>query len=403
MHIPKYRLHKSTGTAVVESVKLFGAKRRVHLPGKFNSRESKAAYRELVDRYLAEKFDAKPLSETNGVDPESGLPPTPETCRIERLVRDCLRWAEKRYGKGMSTEYSHLNAVCGILLPKFGDTLCKDFGPVAFKKVRQRMVGKGWARTHVNHQSKRLIRVFRFGVENEMVDPKILAALREVPSLKRGESNAPEPAKVKPIGRHDVDAVLPYMTPTVRAMVEVQWWTGVRSGELCDMRGQFFERKKTFWVYEPVEHKNAWRGKSRVVVLGPHAIASIEPYFKPLGYIFTPGTAVEEQRQARAAASTTKKYGANKAAQPIPRRTSAKYTPRTYRQAILHAFAKAEKSGAKFTRWHPHQLRHSRSTLVRAQFGIEGAQVSLGNTLGATELYAERSLKLAIRIARETG
>ena len=54
--------------------------------------------------------------------------------------------------------------------------------------------------------------------------------------------------------------------------------------------------------------------------------------------------------------------------------------------------------------WHPHQLRHSHATEVRRQFGLEAAQVALGHAQAAvTEIYAERDLALAVRVAAAIG
>jgi integrase len=65
---------------------------------------------------------------------------------------------------------------------------------------------------------------------------------------------------------------------------------------------------------------------------------------------------------------------------------------------------KARKLGLTVEHWHPHQLRHNRATDVRRQFGVEAAQVVLGHTRAdVTQIYAERNMKLAERIAREIG
>ena len=59
---------------------------------------------------------------------------------------------------------------------------------------------------------------------------------------------------------------------------------------------------------------------------------------------------------------------------------------------------------AAIPHWHPHQLRHTHATEVRRRFGLETAQVALGHS-GAqiTEVYAERDLSLASKVAQEIG
>jgi integrase len=52
----------------------------------------------------------------------------------------------------------------------------------------------------------------------------------------------------------------------------------------------------------------------------------------------------------------------------------------------------------------PLQIRHSRGTEVRREYGLDAAQVALGHARAVvTEVYAENNLRLAIKIAREMG
>jgi hypothetical protein len=54
--------------------------------------------------------------------------------------------------------------------------------------------------------------------------------------------------------------------------------------------------------------------------------------------------------------------------------------------------------------WHPSQLRQLRATEVRRAYGLEAAQVVLGHARAeVTEVYAQRDLTLAVRVAGESG
>jgi integrase len=54
--------------------------------------------------------------------------------------------------------------------------------------------------------------------------------------------------------------------------------------------------------------------------------------------------------------------------------------------------------------WHPNQLRHTHATEVRRRFGLEAAQVMLGHARAdVTQVYAERDLALATKVAAEMG
>jgi len=75
------------------------------------------------------------------------------------------------------------------------------------------------------------------------------------------------------------------------------------------------------------------------------------------------------------------------------------YTTTTYRRAVARA---CKKAGVPY--WHPHQLRHNFATMVRRQFGLEAARVTLGHqTAAVTELYAERDQNVAVRVALKVG
>jgi site-specific recombinase XerC len=54
--------------------------------------------------------------------------------------------------------------------------------------------------------------------------------------------------------------------------------------------------------------------------------------------------------------------------------------------------------------WHPNQLRHAHATVVRRRLGLEAAQVALGHERAdVTQVYAEKNLALAAKVAVEIG
>src|SRR5205814_1007052 len=90
------------------------------------------------------------------------------------------------------------------------------------------------------------------------------------------------------------------------------------------------------------------------------------------------------------------------------------YTNESYRRAVSRGCDRADavaKGGIiigdderVIPRWHPHQLRHNAATDLRRRFGLEAAQVMLGHrTLSVTEIYAEKNVEAAMRIAAEVG
>ena len=51
----------------------------------------------------------------------------------------------------------------------YGRTPAADFGPLALKAVRQAMIDAGLARTTINQRVGRIVRLFKWAVENELV------------------------------------------------------------------------------------------------------------------------------------------------------------------------------------------------------------------------------------------
>jgi integrase len=118
-------------------------------------------------------------------------------------------------------------------------------------------------------------------------------------------------------------------------------------------------------------------------------------------YLFSPREAMADFRAAQRKARKSKvqpsqvdrrKKGPKKA-------FGERYKP----GAVLYAIRRAcERLGIES--WHPHQLRHSFGTEARRVAGLEGAQTALGHASATiSEIYAERDLGLAVRVAREIG
>jgi integrase len=98
------------------------------------------------------------------------------------------------------------------------------------------MIAAGWSRKLINQRVGRVRRAFKFGVENELVPAAVLHALAAVPGLQAGRTAARETAPVEPADDAVVDATQPFLRPAVRAMVWVQRLTGMRPGEVCQLR-----------------------------------------------------------------------------------------------------------------------------------------------------------------------
>jgi integrase len=208
-----------------------------------------------------------------------------------------------------------------------------------------------------------------------------------------------------------VNAVLPFLPPTLQAMVRLQRLTGMRSGELCVLRTCDVDTSKEVWVYRPRSHKTAYRGHERAIPIGPKGQAVLKPFLRsdaPQAYVFSPQRALTERRQfANTAAANSALDADEDAVVPAPSGdASDRYKPRSYNRALHYAMKRAEAAGklATLQFWHPHQLRHRHATEIRQSRGLEAARVLLGHrSLSQTLEYAEADAGVASALAKDLG
>lgn len=260
-------------------------------------------------------------------------------------------------------------------------------------------------------------------MEEERVRPDVFHALQAVAGLARGRSAAKESAGVKPVADSVVNATLAHVSRTVRGMIELQRLTGMRPGEVILMRACDIDMQGDVWLYRPARHKNTWRGRDRIVPLGPKAQAVIRDFLVTdlAAYLFSP----LRERDARFLQMRTDRRSPVPPSQacrknPKPKRVPGdRYTVHSYRRSIKYGTKLANAAMARQARgggegltedhifvpeWSPNQLRHSKATDVRRAFGLEAAQVVMGHAKAdVTQHYAERDEALAIEVARKTG
>jgi integrase len=384
---PTYSLHKASGQAVVT---IDG---HDHYLGKYGSPESHANYRRLTAEWAATKAPRATPSRS----PEE----IRADLRINELLVAYLEFAEGYYVKnGRPTgEFRNMKDAVRPLQELYETMRVWDFGPAALRTVREQMIAADLSRKVVNARVNRIRRIFKWGVEHELVDPIVLQGLQSVSPLKEGRSKARETSRVKPISQEHIDAVLARVTRPVQAMIRLQLVTGMRPGEVVLMRACDIDMSGKTWEYRPASHKTEHHGKERIVFLGPQAQDIIRPFLKPAfdAYLFSPKDAVREARKR-----LNPKKGRSRRTLRVSgyrRCPSNVYTRSNYQTAICKACQKA-----KIPTWGPNRLRHNSATFLRREFGLEAARVILGHTSAAvTEIYAEMDRKRAAEIMSQVG
>jgi len=230
--LPKMCHHRPSGRAYV---RLNG---RIIYLGPFADPATRRKYDKLVAEWL-----------TAG----RHVPQPGEELTITELVSRFMAHVAEYYvnAAGQPTnEQGHMRSGLGVLRSLYGDTPAAQFGPRSLLTVRQRMIARGWRRITVNQMVGRIKRMFRWGTEQELVPGSTFHALQAVAGLRRGRCEAAEGEPVKPVSQGMVDAVQPFVSRQVWAMIQMQLLTAARPGEVCIMRPGDIDRGGKIWVYQ---------------------------------------------------------------------------------------------------------------------------------------------------------
>jgi hypothetical protein len=162
--------------------------------------------------------------------------------------------------------------------------------------------------------------------------------LKAVDGLKKGRCDARESRPIRPVDDQFVDAIRPYVSRQVWAMVELQRLTGMRPGEVVIMRTMDINTTGSIWEYRPDSHKTEHHGKDRVIFIGPKAQEILRPWLKaaPTAYLFSPRESMAEHAvELRKARKTKVQRSQQNRRKESPRRVPAeKYRVTGYALAI---------------------------------------------------------------------
>ena len=342
---PRPHHHKPSGQ---ERVRVGG---RDHYLGPIGSAEARRRYAELV----------------------AGLPKAPPKTHWEagptvaEAVALWRRWAEGRYAGGR--ELAQYDATLRPVLDLFGPDPASAFGCRQLEEARDEMAKRGWNRAVVNRRVIRVRTVWRWLERRGHAPAGTWAGLRALEPLTAGDRHvkaAPPPQ----VAEWPAVAACCRMAPrTVRDMLLVQWFTGMRSGEVRTMRAG--EVDAVAHVYRPATHKNAWRGQVRAVALGPVAWRVLAPRLAGL----VPGDFVFPSGPGRC------------------------YRDDSYARAVARA---ALRAGVMLN---PYACRHAFKRRVTRALGLDAARAALGQaSILTTDRYAAGTDDaLAAEAARKCG
>ena len=348
--IPGYLRHKATGQA---RVRIDGTD---HYLGKFGSEESRRKYGELIAKYAG----GVPIDPFKQSGQKSGL-------TIAELMLVFLRHAEAHYVKDgkVTAEVDCIKSAIRPLVKLYGELSVEDFGPLALKAVRQKMIDGGtMCRTFINKSVGRIRRAFRHGVENELVEPAVLQKLEAVAPLLAGRTEAKDHAPREVVPQESIDLVRQNVPEMTRDLIDLMLLTGSRPGEMVKLTGAMIDRSGDIWIAKLTDHKMVHCGKQRVLIFGPKAQLILRRY--------------------------------------LPKDQSKRLFHIARNTFSNHITAACDE--LKVARFSAHWLRHNAASRLREEHGLDVAQIMLGHSsANMTELYAHLNLNKAIEVARDAG
>lgn len=412
---PKLCLHKPSGNAYVRL-----AGKQVWC-GKFGTQAASDRYTVVVGEWIAKgRPDAAPVPTTTLANDFKILELIdaywtyaqdyykPQELRPRgdlNNIRQALKTLNRLFGQLPAVQFGPLKLMIvrdEMIKPQPGKQWRKVIDPVTGKSSTQLLdiMRPGWSRHHVNRQVWRIKRMFTWGASRELIPASIAAQLETLDGLRKGKTPARETPRVRPADADAVEKVIPFLPPTVAAMVRLGAITGMRPGEIRIMRTGDIDRTGELWSYVPQWHKTEQHDVTRIITLGKRAQEILKPFLRldPEAYLFSPVDAMKHQidssrNDARATPTQTKDLLSRK------RPPKLLYTKDGYNRCLQRAIKRA--GLVKFT---PNQLRHLLATQLRRDYDLETAETILGHTsANMTQRYAERDLIKARNVMGQIG
>jgi integrase len=344
---PAYSLHKPSGQARVRS------EGRDYYLGTYGSRESREAYARLIAEF------------SKDLPPPAPAPTGPTVSEIILAYWSHAQTYYRRADGSHTGEHLSIKAALKPLRRLYGTTPAAEFRAKELRLLREEMIRLGWSRRYINSQIGRTKHAFAWAVSEDLVPEAVIGSHLSVKGLSAGRSKAREKPSVEAVPDEVIDATLPHLPPIVADIVRLLRLSGARIGEILGITSDQLDRTDpSCWCFTPDQHKTIHKGKGRAIYFGPKAIAILSPYLVSSGG-----------------------------------KRLFQYQRDSVRIAIARTCA-----AHGIPHWHPHMVRHTTATAVRARFGLETSQVLLGHAeADVTQLYAAVDATRAIEAMRSVG
>ena len=258
--VPKYRLHKTSGKAVVS------INGKDFYLGKHGTTASHQRYKELI----ADKWYPP------GSDPKPAISKLSDEVSVTKLAIEYAKYVKRKHGDN-SNEWNQVRLVLTTIRETYGHLSAADFGPIRLENYRQSLIDRGLSRGVITRKSNYVIKMFQQAVKFELIPVELWQRLLAIGPVEMKSKPKRKRGAVCP---NIVAATQKELTGVLSDMVEVHRLIGARPSEVCNMRPCDIDRSGEVWVYTPASHKTEHHGHSRRITIGPKAQAILTRYWK---------------------------------------------------------------------------------------------------------------------------
>jgi len=195
---------------------------------------------------------------------------TGPTVSVARLILRYLDYAEQHYRKHgrVTSEVYGIRAALRAVNDLYGDTPAVEFTPSRLMAVQAEWVRLGLSINTCNDYLHRVVRCWSWGVSRSLVPAAVADALGHVQTLRPGRTTAPAPAPRRAVPDADIEAAIPHLHPdparqrVLEAILRLQRLTGMRPGEVLELRPCDIDRSREPWLYVPHQavRRCTWNG-----------------------------------------------------------------------------------------------------------------------------------------------
>lgn len=386
--------------------------------GRFGTQAAREKYNDTISQWLANNRQ---------------WPPPKSIATMAQLAEEYLEYAAHQYvkaGKTTGTYFQISRAMSLLCAAELDDLPIEQFGPLKLSEYR---VFLAEHRSHANGRKtingfvQAIVAMFKWAVSQELVPETNYRALKTLPPIRK---NRPVPGsavilrdgeKVEPVPAEHLSLVRAFLSPMLRAMVDLQLVTAMRPIELIGLRSRYLvptvvEGVHAYTVPNDFNKLDAY-GIVRTVFIGPRGWEILQPWLPsdPDAFIFSPALAKQmadglrrSNRKLKITPSNDpdlrriKKHKKNKGLKPNAALPGHRYSTDSYRRAIERACKRAGLSIDQW--WTPGQLRHNAATHITESESIEVAQLLLGHSqIETTLIYNKVHDKRAATAAKKLG